>query len=231
MSVVDHTGRRFGKLTATGQVGRNVHGDMGYRCQCDCGNQIVVYGGLLHRKNCGCDRKPRSDSIDPRRSHKRCGKCKIDRPITAFPPKKHSSDGHDCYCRPCKRAADRACDRRNQATRTRYKKHRYDNNVEIRLTCLMRARVTAAMNGTSKAASIRELTGCSLAELKTHLEGQFQSDMTWENHGMEGWHIDHIRPCASFDLTDPEQQRKCFHYTNLQPLWAVDNLSKGSKVA
>jgi hypothetical protein len=53
--------------------------------------------------------------------------------------------------------------------------------------------------------------------------------MTWENHGRYGWHIDHIRPCASFDLADPEQQRKCFHYTNLQPLWASENMRKGDK--
>jgi len=52
--------------------------------------------------------------------------------------------------------------------------------------------------------------------------------MSWDNYGYRGWHIDHIRPCASFDLTDPEQQRECFHYTNLQPLWWQDNLRKGT---
>jgi hypothetical protein len=51
--------------------------------------------------------------------------------------------------------------------------------------------------------------------------------MTRENHGL--WHVDHIRPCASFDLTDPEQQAICFHYTNLQPLWAIDNIKKGAR--
>jgi hypothetical protein len=53
--------------------------------------------------------------------------------------------------------------------------------------------------------------------------------MTWENWALDGWHIDHIRPCCSFDLTDPEQQKKCFHYSNLQPLWAEENWSKGGK--
>jgi hypothetical protein len=55
--------------------------------------------------------------------------------------------------------------------------------------------------------------------------------MSWDNHGKHGWHIDHIRPCASFDFSDPEQQQQCFHYSNLQPLWAGDNLSKGSTLA
>ena len=51
--------------------------------------------------------------------------------------------------------------------------------------------------------------------------------MSWGNYGK--WHVDHIRPCASFNLVNEEEQKKCFHYTNLQPLWAKDNLSKGSK--
>ena len=51
--------------------------------------------------------------------------------------------------------------------------------------------------------------------------------MTWQNYG-DGWHIDHIHPCAAFDLTDPEQQKACFHWSNLQPLWAIDNFRKSS---
>ena len=72
-----------------------------------------------------------------------------------------------------------------------------------------------------------ELLGCSIEKLWEHLESKFQPGMTRENHGK--WHIDHIRPCISFNLTDLEQQKICFHYTNLQPLWAEDNLKKGAK--
>jgi hypothetical protein len=52
--------------------------------------------------------------------------------------------------------------------------------------------------------------------------------MSWKNYGK--WHIDHIRPCSSFDLSDPQQQRTCFNYSNLQPLWAKDNLNKSNKL-
>jgi hypothetical protein len=72
-----------------------------------------------------------------------------------------------------------------------------------------------------------EYVGCNLQELREHLEKQFTIGMSWENQGQ--WHIDHIRPCASFDLSKEEERHKCFHYKNLQPLWASDNLSKGSK--
>ena len=75
-----------------------------------------------------------------------------------------------------------------------------------------------------KSKRTEELLGCTIEEAKAHLASLFTDGMSWDNHGE--WHIDHIRPCASFDLTDPEQQKQCCHYTNLQPLWAADNLAK-----
>ena len=74
------------------------------------------------------------------------------------------------------------------------------------------------------------LVGCSWKQLKHHLESQFKDGMNWGNHATFGWHIDHIRPCASFNLSDPEQQKQCFHYTNLQPLWWIDNINKSNKL-
>ena len=75
---------------------------------------------------------------------------------------------------------------------------------------------------------------CSKCEISKPLE-QFPNDpkcsgggMTWENYGE--WHLDHMRPCASFNLEDPEEQKKCFHWTNLQPLWAKDNLAKSDRL-
>jgi len=83
-----------------------------------------------------------------------------------------------------------------------------------------------------KCAKTLVLLGCSVSDLKIHLESKFLPGMTWENHGYgdDCWHIDHIKPCDSFDLTDPEQQKECFHYTNLQPLWQPDNLKKSNKL-
>lgn len=104
------------------------------------------------------------------------------------------------------------------------KRRRYAEDPSYMLTHRLRSRLTAALKGLCKAAPTRELLGCSAEELKKHLESLFQPGMSWENR--QEWHIDHIRPCASFNLLEPEQQRCCFHYSNLQPLWAKDNIAK-----
>ena len=58
---------------------------------------------------------------------------------------------------------------------------------------------------------------------------QFTEDMSWEAFRDGKIHIDHIVPCFAFDLTDEAEQKRCFHYTNLQPLWAKENLRKGTR--
>ena len=115
----------------------------------------------------------------------------------------------------------------NKENRAEYHRQRYNSDPLYKLTSNLRSRFYNAINGLVKYESVLNLIGCTLEELKAHLGSQFTEGMSWENHGE--WHIDHIRPCASFDLTDQEQQKQCFHYTNLQPLWAKDNLSKGAK--
>lgn len=105
---------------------------------------------------------------------------------------------------------------------------KYYSDINFRLTVLLRGRLWKAITRNSKQSSSLTLLGCTIDELKIHLEKQFTKGMTWKNYGK--WHIDHIKPCCSFDLTDFEQQKLCFHYTNLQPLWAKDNIRKNGKV-
>ena len=106
---------------------------------------------------------------------------------------------------------------------------RYRAEPHFRISVSLRKRLTLALKarGTRKAARLVELIGCTIPELAAHLEKQFHSGMTWENYGK--WHIDHVRPCASFDLTDAHEQKRCFHFSNLQPLWAADNLRKSDR--
>ena len=110
-----------------------------------------------------------------------------------------------------------------------YRRIRLAEDPLFRLIHNMRTRVNHAIKANSgeKAEKTMELLGCSVQHVRDHLESQFTEGMTWETQGE--WHVDHIRPCASFNLEDPEEQKKCFHWTNLQPLWAADNIRKGDK--
>lgn len=114
-----------------------------------------------------------------------------------------------------------------KSKRYAYYKLKMKTDPTFKLTQYMRARVRNAVYNqfSSKACGTFELVGCTPLKLKGHLESQFTDGMGWENYGE--WHVDHIRPCASFDLTLDSEQKICFNYTNLQPLWARDNLKKG----
>jgi hypothetical protein len=113
----------------------------------------------------------------------------------------------------------RSCERRK--TDTSFK---IINNLRTRIY------ITIRENSGKKAYRAIELLGCTIQECRNYLENKFKEGMTWGNYGLYGWHIDHIIPCNNFDLTNPEEQKKCFHYTNLQPLWAKENLYKSNKL-
>ena len=101
-----------------------------------------------------------------------------------------------------------------------------DMNYKIRLD--YRNKLNNAIINNRESELTKELLGCTVEEARKHLESQFKKRMSCKNHGK--WHIDHIIPCAAFNLENKEEQRKCFHYTNLQPLWAKKNLEKSDKI-
>ncbi len=115
-----------------------------------------------------------------------------------------------------------------------YRKERYHSDPNFRMTICLRSRIYEAIKDNTKSGSTLDLLGCSVDFLKEHLKNKFKphkitgKKMSFDNYGE--WEIDHRLPCSSFDMTDPEEQRKCFHYTNLQPLWAEDNLEKSDKI-
>jgi len=105
---------------------------------------------------------------------------------------------------------------------------RYATDQRFSTVVRLRSILNEAINR-SKPKRFFELVGCSIKEFVSHIERQFKLGMTWENRHL--WHIDHIKPFAAFDLTDSEQVKKAMHFTNLQPLWASENLSKGKRFA
>jgi len=102
-------------------------------------------------------------------------------------------------------------------------------NPQYALRHRLTIRVREVLKGSYKSKSVEALTGCSYNELKKHMESKFTEGMTWKLFLQGKIQIDHIRPCCSFDLTKPEEQAICFHYTNLQPLWPQDNKKKLSE--
>lgn len=112
--------------------------------------------------------------------------------------------------------------------RRTYESNRLKINPSAKLANRFRNLINKLVKN-KKGKSAEELLGCTYDELELHLRAQFKEDMSWNNWNISGWHIDHIKPLASFDLTNEEELKKAFHYTNLQPLWAIDNLKKGDK--
>lgn len=117
-------------------------------------------------------------------------------------------------------------------SRRRYIRKRLKDPT-VRLARSLRTRLGHAIVQAqgSKSARTLELIGIPPTLLRLWLASRWKPGMHWGNYGPRGWHVDHIRPCATFDLTDPEQQRECFGWRNLQPLWALENLRKGKRAA
>ncbi len=118
----------------------------------------------------------------------------------------------------------------------KYERGRKIYDISYKLLCLLRNRINYSLRQNLKNGHSIDLLGCSIEFLRKYLESKFKKGMSWENYGrgwngkgMKEWHVDHKIPCASFDLSKPSEQRKCFHYTNLQPLWAKENREKFNK--
>ena len=116
----------------------------------------------------------------------------------------------------------------NKKQKAAYYRNRFRTDPLYRLTHNLRSRVRDALNGKTKSASTIKLLGCEPEFAIAHIESQFLSGMSWDNYGE--WHVDHITPCAAFNMEIEEHQYQCFHYTNLQPLWAKQNLLKNDRI-
>lgn len=114
--------------------------------------------------------------------------------------------------------------------KSEYRKGLWENDIEYKIETALRNRVRLAIKHGTKAAHTIELIGCSIQDLKEHIESQFKPGMFWDNYNHKTWHIDHIVPCAAFDLTNPIHQRVCFNWMNLQPLWSSQNIRKKDRI-
>lgn len=169
---------------------------------------------------------------------KNCPKCLENKELHLFAKDKSRRDGLYSHCRACDSA--RRDSKKVSETNRRWReahpeearvyKREYLANKRatdqlFKLKELLRSRLRNALEGKKKSDRAVNLVGCSPEDLKAHLESTFQEGMNWDNQG--DWHIDHILPCVAFDLEDPVEQQACFHYKNLQAMWALDNSRKG----
>jgi hypothetical protein len=156
-----------------------------------------------------------------------CCTCKEWKPLTNYNKAKKHWDNLRNECKDCLTEWRKNNRKEINKKYIIYEKNRKIIDPEFKLLKTLRSRLGCALSR-KKSNKTLELTSCTISYLMDYLEAKFTEGMTWQNHG--DWHIDHIKPCCSFNLSDKEEQKKCFHYTNLQPLWAKDNLSKGCKI-
>lgn len=107
---------------------------------------------------------------------------------------------------------------------------RYYNDPQFRMKCMLRKRIQKFCTKENKAEKTENLLGCSYERFRAYVEELFRDGMDWDNFGLRGWHLDHIAPCAFFDLTNHDDQRLCFNYQNIQPMWGSENIAKGDSI-
>jgi len=179
-----------------------------------------------------------------------CGHCKTPVPLELYSKQPSVSDGLYTICKPCRRykyqaVPDKKRLSRNEKNRQNAKIYRakegnrkkiqekenirYKTDLQFRTGKILRTRIKQVLQryNQKKRSSTFELTGCTVSFLINYLSDRFLPGMSWDERSE--WHIDHIKPCSAFDLSNKEEQLQCFHYTNLRPLWPYDNLSKNDK--
>lgn len=126
------------------------------------------------------------------------------------------------------RAYNKVYARNNRERIALHKRKRRQTDIQFHLTCNLRSRMRTAIRDGAKTGSAIADLGCSIAKFKLFIENQFDLGMSWDNYGE--WHLDHVLPLASFDLTDRQQFLEAANWLNYQPLWADENRKKGGRV-
>jgi hypothetical protein len=169
---------------------------------------------------------------------KKCSKCKEEKEYLHYFKCGKSKDGLQSQCKSCKvvsvRNAPSSKNKKNKALsgeslrKRREYKRQYHHKTKIARN--VSRRIRQSLNGVKKTSNWEALVGYTLHELKIHLENKFKLGMNWDNYGSV-WHIDHIRPISSFNITSDssEEFKSCWALQNLQPLFAFENLRKGDK--
>lgn len=150
-------------------------------------------------------------------SKKMCTKCNIIQSVMNFVKNKRNIDGYHNWCKSC------------MNSNTNYRRN---NDIIFHLRTGLRSNMNRALNNNYQSGHSIDLLGCSIKNWKIYLSKLFLENMSWNNYGHKDgqWSIDHITPCSLFDLSDPVEQKQCFHYSNTQPMWHIENIRKSNKL-
>jgi hypothetical protein len=188
---------------------------------------------------------------------KRCTKCSTIKSFNSFSPQKAGYMGLKAQCKECDTEYDKHFQSKNNTRAERdktdkakqyrkkyiaenldwwrkyereYRYNRRKEDIFFRIKGNLSGRLSDLIKKRNLSTNTLELIGCDRETFLSHIEKQFTEGMTWENYGLKGWHVDHILPLSSFDLTVEDEVKKACYYINLQPLWWQDNLEKGNKI-
>lgn len=188
---------------------------------------------------------------------KRCTKCDSIKFFEDYSPQKAGFMGRTARCKVCANEYDKDFQSKNPIRAKRdkspeakeyrkqyvaenkdwwrkyereYRSSRRQEDMFFKIKSNLSSRLSDLIKNRSVGQRTVELLGCDKDTFLQYLESQFTEGMTWENYGLKGWHVDHIIPISSYDLTNEDEVKKACHYTNLQPLWWQDNLEKGDKI-
>jgi len=159
-----------------------------------------------------------------------CSKCRTDLTLDNFYSSKNRYKKVHSYCKSCSKILRDSLKNNKKEYDKEYRKYKYKTDINYKIRRVLRKRFGETVKKEYRKGKIVDLLGCSVEEFKKYLETKFKEGMSWNNYGLRGWHIDHIIPCSKFDLIKEEEQKKCFHFSNLQPLWWNENLSKGNRL-
>jgi hypothetical protein len=235
-------GLRFGRFVVLSFIRRNVRHEPIMEVRCDCGrvreaNLLALRSG--ETKSCGCllremlllptplrQKTPGRIRKRPERIAKRASqeKWKANNKNKSAAMAKRFRERHKEQVRAEKAAWYQVAKPRIIAKLN----HRFATDLRFRIEATLRSRIRKVLKRQNavKSCKLPKLLGCSLDEFKAYIASRFTEGMTWDKFMAGEIHIDHVKPCRAFNLLDPAEQAKCFHFTNHQPLWSSDNLRK-----
>lgn len=212
--------------------------------RCRNGVGIIKRGLIISRKH------PKSGT-----DKRQCSRCKKKLNRDCFTKSTQLIDGLRSVCKDCakkdrqiyiKKNIDKIRKQRSIKSKKLWVKYKEEHKDEIeqrkkdrerislekrilaKTVRMLRSRIRSVIKNKTHRGHVYDLLGCSVEYFRFYIESQFKEGMSWDNHTYYGWHLDHIIPCAFFDMNNDDDIKKCFHYTNYQPLWRKHNQIKGS---